>query len=66
MKQPPRSALDSDLDRLDKLVDGAVALIGRLRSENRELSRRLAESERRRKVAATRLDSLLEKIEDVT
>jgi regulator of replication initiation timing len=66
VKQTAAATLAEDFDRLERMVDEAVALIGRLRVENRELSRRLAESERRRTDAAKRLDSLLDRIEEAT
>ena len=66
MKRSAGSGLAEELGRLERMVDDAVALINRLRAENRELSRRLAESERVKRTAARRLDVLLERIEEAT
>ena len=59
----PGQDLRAQFDRLERMIDEAVAVIGRLRTENRELVQRLAESERRQHKAVRRLDGLLEGIE---
>ncbi|HDR00200.1 MAG TPA: hypothetical protein ENN51_07960 [candidate division WOR-3 bacterium] len=66
MKRSAGPGLTEELDRLERMVDDAVSLINRLRAENRELSRRLAEGERAKKTAVRRLDVLLERIEEAT
>ena len=72
MKQPaetPRTG--SDLDEslepqfrlLEKRIDAALDLVGRLRREKQELEARLAESAQPRHEAVRRLNEVLDKID---
>ncbi|MEO0082046.1 MAG: cell division protein ZapB [candidate division WOR-3 bacterium] len=51
---------------LERRIEAAIGLVTRLREENRELARRLAEAEQSRKQAAERIDSVLDKLEAMT
>lgn len=66
MKSDPQKELSERFEALERKVDVAVELIGRLKAENRGLAARLAEEGRLRKRAAERIEALLDRIELLT
>jgi hypothetical protein len=59
----PSEQVARQLELLEEHVDAAISLVGRLRHENEELRARLAESDKVRRQALERLDSLLDRID---
>ena len=62
-KKQLRAEVEKQLRKLEKRVDRVLEEVIRLQQQNRELGRRLAESERIRAEAAKRVAQLLDKLE---
>jgi phage shock protein A len=59
----PKQELDKLFRKLEKRIDAAAETIVRLRAERDALARKLAESERVRREAVGRLDTLIDSVE---
>lgn len=62
-KKQLRAEVEKQLRKLEKRIDRVLEEVIRLQQQNRELGRRLAESERIRAEAAKRVAQLLDKLE---
>jgi septal ring factor EnvC (AmiA/AmiB activator) len=62
-KKQMRAEVEKQLRKLEKRIDRVLEEVIRLQQQNRELGRKLAESERIRAEAAARIDQLLDKLE---
>ncbi|MEO0086215.1 MAG: hypothetical protein ABIK37_06235 [candidate division WOR-3 bacterium] len=59
----PEKELEAQFRLLEKKIDAALDMIGRLRREKKELEERLAEAARLRQEALQQLNALLDRID---
>jgi len=68
--EPPEGGVPAELreefERLEARIDEALEVIGRLRQENLELQQQLAGLRQTQAQVARRLDSVLDKIDELT
>ncbi len=66
MQKTPDPELAEQFAQLESGIDAAVALITRLRDENARLAARLARIEKLRGEAVRRIDTVLDRIDEMT
>ncbi len=66
MQKSPDPELAEQFAQLESRIDAAVALITRLKDENARLAARLARLEKLRGEAVRRIDTVLDRIDEMT